>query len=267
MRQPAVHAAERFFPVPIDESGKEITIKIHNPDLVAEGLGYETWASSAVLSSLLHRLNINFPSNLTISTNSIVPVIELGAGTGLVGISAAAILGVPVVLTDLEPIIPGITANASLNSELLRKTHGADVRCGVLDWNEPTCLQIAEEASSSSSFPASKEQGKDQQQRFTTIPSSSKAHVLLAADTVYSSEHPEMLSRVILEWLSPDPEARAVLTYAMRVAYLDEIRELWQRLEDGGLEAVDEGRDRASDEVFDDECLCEWSIWRWKQVV
>jgi hypothetical protein len=38
-------------------------------------------------------------------------------------------------------------------------------------------------------------------------------------------------------------------------------------LEAGGLEAIAEGQDRADEKEneWDDETLCEWCIWRWKQ--
>jgi len=95
--------------------------------------------------------------------------------------------------------------------------------------------------------------------------SHTKAHVLLAADTCYSVEHPALLSSVVLQWLSRDPQARFVLGTALRVAYLDEITELWERLEKGGLECVRQGQEEASAAQFDDERLVEWSLWRWKQ--
>ena len=50
-----------------------------------------------------------------------------------------------------------------------------------------------------------------------------------------------MLSSAILTWLKPSPEARAIITYPLRVVYLDEIRELWELLQHGGLEAANQG--------------------------
>ncbi|GAB7357183.1 hypothetical protein MBLNU459_g8172t1 [Dothideomycetes sp. NU459] len=242
------HLPVRVFQIPGDLAGQKIPIKISEPALRAENLSLETWASSEILSNLIHRLDdVNFPSNdAAISSTSMVPILELGAGTGLVGLSAAAIWKLPVVLTDLEPIIPGLAANIKLNEGIL---HG-DARkatCGTLDWNKPAKLSIKEPSGE------------------VLIPSTNKAHVILAADTVYSEEHPRLLSTVVLNWLSRDPDARFIITYAMRVAYLDEIRELWQLLEAGGLEAVDEGQDTATAALFDDECLCEWSVWKWRQ--
>lgn len=240
----------RTFQVPIDSSGQKIPVKISEPALSAENLGLETWASSEILSDLIHQLDdVEFPADSgIISSKSTVPILELGAGTGLVGLSAAAIWSLPVVLTDLEPIVPALATNIELNKEIL-KGDAAKATCGTLDWNKPATLSISEPSGE------------------IFIPSSNKAHIILAADTVYSEEHPQLLSSVVLEWLSRDANARFIITYAMRVAYLDEIRELWQLLEAGGLEAVSEGQNRATAALFDDECLCEWSVWRWRQDV
>lgn len=229
--------ATRSFKIAASNPTGSIDVKITEPNLTAEQLPLETWASSWVMASQMHHLKINLP------TNSIsVPILELGAGTGLVGITAATAWKAPVVLTDLAPIVPGLAANIALNQELLNDNN-ASATCGALDWNNPAELIL--------------ENGDRK-------PSAHKADVILAADTVYSEEHPDLLSKVVLEWLAPHKDARFIITYAMRVAYLDEIRAVWERLEEGGLEAVQEGQERAPNASFDDECLCEWSVWQWK---
>lgn len=218
-----------------------IDIEITEPNLRADNLSFETWASSWVMATLIHRLSIYFPSSAT--TNSI-PILELGAGTGLVGITAAHEWKRPVVLTDLTPNVPGMRANIDLNAALL-KAADTHAMCGTLDWNSPEALILESD---------------------TIVSSARKAHVILAADTVYSEEHPELLEKVVVEWLARTKDARFIITYAMRVAYLDEIRGLWERLEAAGLVAVEEGQERASEGLFDDENLCEWSVWMWKEL-
>jgi predicted nicotinamide N-methyase len=164
----------------------------------------------------------------------------LGAGTGLVGLSAATIWQRPVFLTDLDPIVPALSANIRLNKALVQDL----VKCGSLDWDSPDYL-LTEDGHSISA-------------------DTDKAQVILAADTMYSEEHPELLSKAIFRWLAPGPSSRLIITWAMRVAYLDQIREIWMILENGGLEVVAEGREEATTEEFDDEKLCEWSVWRWR---
>ncbi|RVD81447.1 uncharacterized protein DFL_009311 [Arthrobotrys flagrans] len=224
--------ATKTFQVPVDTAGTTISIKITEPNLTAQNLPLETWASSHILASLLRHININFPVSSNNKDIDVLPILELGAGTGLVGISAGTIWQKPVILTDLEPIIPGVKPDA--------------INCGTLDWKSPTILSMH----------------TDKRIYFST---NSKAHVILAADTVYSEEHPRLLGDVIKNWLDKDREARVVIAYPMRVAYLEEIRELWERFEEVGLEAIDEGKETADGGLFDDELLIEWSVWRWKE--
>jgi predicted nicotinamide N-methyase len=232
----------RTFNIPLS-SAKSIAFRIAEPTLRAQGLSLQTWTSSFLLARLLHTLDdVPLPS---IATGGVIPILELGAGTGLVGLTAAKVWDLPVVLTDLGPIVPGLAHNIALNNAILGET---SVSCGSLDWKEPDKLNLFTNGGYSR-------------------PSAGhpKANLILAADTVYSEEHPELLSKTILKWLMPGKDSRAIIMYPMRVAYLDQIRELWQLLEDGGLEAIREGREQADeqDATWDDELLCEWSIWKW----
>ena len=223
----------RSFSVPAG-NGESIEVHIAEPALRAQNLSLITWTSSFILASLLHKLEID------IVPQSRVPVLELGAGTGLVGLTAASLWKTPVVLTDLSPIVPALVTNINLNSAIVKSL----VQCGTLDWNEPDVLFV--------------ENGE------AISADSNKAQVILAADTMYSEEHPELLSKAIFRWLVPGPSARLVITWAMRVAYLDQIREVWHILETGGLQCIAEGREEALDGSWDDEKLCEWSVWQWK---
>ncbi|KAL1303330.1 hypothetical protein AAFC00_006731 [Neodothiora populina] len=250
--------AIRTFQISSNNPQGGIEVKITEPNLTADNLPLETWASSWVMASQLHKLDIKMPSRTSATelgtsngdgvtaSDEPVAIIELGAGTGLVGLTAAHEWNAPVILTDLAPIVPGLQANISLNERLLSSCSKASATCGTLDWNDPTALTLSDGT--------------------TTISSRRKATVLLAADTVYSEEHPELLEKVVVEWLARTPEARFVITYAMRVAYLDEIRAVWERLENAGLVAVEEGQRRAGEGMFDDEGLCEWSVWKWKDL-
>jgi predicted nicotinamide N-methyase len=224
----------RSFSVPL-RSDAVVEIDIAEPALRAQGLSLQTWTGAFVLASLLHKFDVD------LSSPSPVPILELGAGTGLVGLAAAALWKKPVILTDLPGIVPGLAGNIKLNASTVQDL----VKCGSLDWGSPDTLLLHQDAG-------------------TYRADVDKALLILAADTVYSEEHPELLSHAILRWLAHDPSARAIITYPMRVAYLDQIRELWQLLEQGGLEAIDEGREQAEVNDWDDECLCEWSIWKWK---
>ncbi|KAF1970444.1 hypothetical protein BU23DRAFT_511710, partial [Bimuria novae-zelandiae CBS 107.79] len=225
--------------VPISDS-QLITIKIKVPALRAQGLNLLPWASSYVLASLLHKLPIMPP----LAEASRIPILELGAGIGLVGLVGSMLWRQRAVLTDLEPIVPGLTANIELNAALLRQ-YGGSATAGTLDWDTPDTLTL---------------HGKS-----TFMPNEVKANVILAADTVYSEEHPRMITQTVARWLAPG--GTLVITYPLRVAYLDQIRDLWEKLEGAGLESTAEGKQEASEVgggEWDDERLCEWSVWRWR---
>ncbi|KAH7039711.1 uncharacterized protein B0I36DRAFT_1435 [Microdochium trichocladiopsis] len=237
----------RTFDIPTgNQENPRLQIRITEPALRAKGLPLTTWASAEILAGLMQTIDssrIVFPRVL--NQSEVIPILELGAGTGMAGVSAAVRWNQHAVLTDLSPIVPGIAANVALNKEILKDNR---VLCGTLDWENPSDFHLAEDEGAS------------------PLATATKAHLILTADTCYSEEHPLLISTTVAHWLSrDDPNARAVICYALRVAYLDEIRELWSRLEDLGLESVADGQQRADSQIFDDECLCEWSIWRWKQ--
>jgi hypothetical protein len=228
------------FTVPSNGSGETIQVRISEPNLTSENLGLETWAASHILASQLHHLGpkIQFPA----PSSDVLPILELGAGTGLVGVTAATLWKQPVVLTDLAPLVPALDANINLNLEGLQKAN-TNMEAGTLDWVHPTTLIV-----------------KDEQRPQT------QAHVIFAADTIYSEEHPELLADVVLKWLRKDKEARFLIAWPLRVCYIDYIREMWERLEEGGMEAIEEGREEASQDLFNDERLVEWVLWRRKDL-
>ena len=241
--------APRAFSIPTNIAGTAIDIELEEPALTAENLRLTTWGSSFILASLLHRIELDSESfRPAAALRSNISVLELGAGTGLAGLSAAAIWRTNVVLSDLAPIVPGLAVNISLNEGVL-STLGGSASCGTLDWASPDKLVLH----------SADAEGR----QHTLLAEVNKATAILAADTVYSEDHPALLSGAILTWLQRSSHARAIITYPMRVAYLDEIRELWKLLQSGGLEAIDEGRKLSGDD-WDDEALHEWSVWRWR---
>ncbi|KAK7757178.1 hypothetical protein SLS62_000727 [Diatrype stigma] len=286
--------AVRTFKIPRDpaKGGGELSIHITEPDLKAQGLSLETWAASSVQAGLIQRLTesqVTFPPDIITAyrgsdgdvappqhPQTIIPILELGAGTGMVGISAAVKYGLSAVLTDLGPIAPGLAANAALNRDSLPGS-GAEtptmIFSGTLDWSQPADLSFYYSPPPESETETEKEPPHDTTpttaQRKNQNPfegTAEKAHLVLAADTIYSDEHPPLLAATVLHWLRRDhPDARLVMCLPLRACYLEELRDLWQRLEAGGLECVEDGQEMADQGVFDDECLCEWSIWRWKR--
>ena len=241
--------AKTTFQILTERSNLTLPIQIAAPEIKAENLPLSTWTASVVLAGQLHKFKFSLPVSTAEDDSSTIPVLELGAGTGLVGLSAACLWKTTTILTDLEPIVPGLAANIVLNKDTMSK-FGGSAACGSLDWSRPEFLNL-----SSTESPHG-----------VLVPSSRKARVVLAADTIYDSDHPELLTDAIFEWMEKSTGARLCICYPLRVAYLDEIRELWQRLEDGGLESVTEGKEMhvGDSPNGDDEALCEWSVWRWR---
>ncbi|RAL05451.1 S-adenosylmethionine-dependent methyltransferase [Aspergillus ibericus CBS 121593] len=246
----AMPAMSRVFSIPTS-GDEEFTLTLHEPSLTADNLGMKTWVSSYLLSRRLHKLLETTP-NLVPSASTTpklhpdktLRALELGAGTGLVGLSFAALRGksATIHLTDLPDIVPNLAHNAALNVELLNRTGGA-VTTGVLDWSvTPEPLPTAEE----------------------------QYDLILAADPLYSPNHPKWLVDTITPWLSRGLDARVVLEMPLRDAYLPQVQELRERMGQLGLAVVDEGEEIGYDdwESADGRALevrCWWSVWGWSE--
>ncbi|KAL1869414.1 Protein-lysine N-methyltransferase rrg1 [Diaporthe australafricana] len=235
----------------VPTSDKDIvSLVISEASCEAEGLHLVTWSSAFLLSKELHKLQID-RSQLRDSTSGF-SILELGAGTGLTGIAAAAVWGGNALLTDLPTIVPGVQVNADLNKDAIR-AYGASVACGTLDWNSPDTIYLHSTSDKSKSTAI---QVNDE----TAFP------IIITADTMYTEDHPRLVSQTILKCLRRTKHARAVVMYAMRIAYIDHIREFWELMEEGGLVAEQEGRAEIDLKDWDDEKLHEWCVWKWKDL-
>lgn len=243
-----------------DSPNHTTTLTLSEPSLKAENLSLTTWGSAFVLSNLLSTLRTSipldpFPQTPTSATAPGLDILELGAGTGLTGLLAATLYAREAVLTDLAPLIPALEANIRLNAPVLAAAGGAG-RAGTLDWNEPRVLHLYPRPGPSSAGAAPVTLANDMRGR---------ARLILAADTMYTAEHPRLLSGAIAAWLREEAGARAVVCYPLRVAYLDEIREFWACMEGVGLECRAEGRKEVEEAEWDDERVNEWSVWGWRE--
>ena len=245
--------AQGTFTVEADAEGSSIQISIsEHAGIKAENLSLSTWGASFILANLLHKLN-PWPSKDHIGSstgNSTKPwILELGAGTGLVGLSAAALWGANVTLTDLPSVVPALADNIAQNGPLLKQRDGS-ASCGSLDWTDPSQLLL---------------QQKDGQPAAFISAASAKPSVILAADVIYSEEHPEFLSQTITTWLARSPEAVAIMCYPLRMAYIDHIRAFWETMEASGLECVKEGREQSNEDWNEvAHTPYEWCVWKWR---
>lgn len=263
----------RSFKIQTDVDGSTTEIKINEtPGVSAENLSLATWGSSFILANKLHKwkdqVAAAFKDERTRSKKSqkgIIPILELGAGTSLVGLSAAKIYDPPptsqqtansgdsepslpgVIVTDLAPLISGLQFNISANPSLSTTTP-PKIAPGILDWWNPSTLSVV----------LPKETTKISATTHTTP-------LILAADTVYDSDHPELLTSTITTWLARSSAARVILCYVLRHSYIDIIRDLWTQLEQAGLESIDEGQEDPDPDRWDDVAPFEWCVWRWRE--
>ncbi|POM74147.1 Nicotinamide N-methyltransferase [Phytophthora palmivora] len=118
-------------------AGEEFTIDgrvVHIEEIgnSGKGTGLTTWDGSVVLAKYLeHQRRSDIAGSR---------VVELGGGTGLVGISAALLGARQVILTDLDYVVDNLARNAAETMKLAASTGRpmeSDVSTRVLDWFKP----------------------------------------------------------------------------------------------------------------------------------
>lgn len=168
----------------LDKVHSSSYLQLREPSLTGDNLGLKTWGSSLILA---HRL-VNSPSGKYLKE----PVLELGSGTGLVGM-VSAILGYKTYLTDLKEIVPNLISNIEVNK--------IDCVIHELDWRNPKSFQ--------DKFPSTK---------FKTI---------ILSDPIYSSLHPQWVFNMVNEFLDPDADSRVLLQIPLRPKFENERGTLW----------------------------------------
>lgn len=111
------------------------SLAIREPPLTGDSLGLKTWGSSYALAQLLHEFAAGPLAHLFLpGANPMADeVLELGSGTGLLGLAAACIWKASVILTDLPTIMPNLAHNASLNQEVV-EGRGGRAEVAPLTW-------------------------------------------------------------------------------------------------------------------------------------
>lgn len=187
-------------------------ILLREPSLTSDNLGLKTWGSSFILGTRL----AGDKDNKYLEGS----VLELGSGTGLVGMVACR-LGYDTTLTDLNEILPNLKANAELNG-----ISNCDV--AELDWSNPSDFLSA------------------------------RGHVtfntIILSDPLYSSKHPQWIVNMINQFLSPEGSARVLLQLPIRRNFENERANLWELIELNGYvseeEAFETGYDDFGETTF-----------------
>lgn len=108
---------------------------IKEPPLTGDNLGLKTWGSSYVFAQMLHTIGESSLSHLVGQSNRQIrpAVLELGSGTGLLGLAAAAVWRTRVILSDLPEILPNLSYNIEQNRHMIEE-RGGTVESGTLTW-------------------------------------------------------------------------------------------------------------------------------------
>lgn len=108
--------------------------------LPSQGLSFQLWPAATILITLLDNIRgastpLSDLFKRQEKEDSPLRILELGSGTGVVGIAAAAILGAKITVTDLPHVLPNIQFNVDANSKVLEQQSGV-VDVAALSWGE-----------------------------------------------------------------------------------------------------------------------------------
>lgn len=107
---------------------------VREPPITGDSLGHKTWGSSFLMAQLLDSFTSGSLAHLLASDRrESLEVLELGSGTGLLGIAAAAMWQADVILSDLPDIMPNLDYNIEKNRATVEQL-GGKVSSGTLTW-------------------------------------------------------------------------------------------------------------------------------------
>ncbi|CAB4254549.1 similar to Saccharomyces cerevisiae YBR271W Putative S-adenosylmethionine-dependent methyltransferase of the seven beta-strand family [Maudiozyma barnettii] len=200
-------------------------VSLFEPSLTNDNLGWKTWGASLILSEILVE---NFNSKTVFKPKDAsepLRVLELGAGTGLVGISWAckwkeefetSNLKIQMFVTDLPEILENLKKNVINNNV------GNFVTADVLDWTYPDPF-------------VKKYEIKD-----------NSFDIILVADPIYSPNHPEWVVNMLSKFLKTD--GKCYLEIPIRSKYAKEREILIQLLQKNNFAVLNERYDQGVDD-------------------
>ncbi|KAI1127460.1 putative methyltransferase-domain-containing protein [Nemania abortiva] len=164
---------------------------VREPPITGDSLGHKTWASSFLMAQLLDGLTSGSLAHLLASgRREALKVLELGSGTGLLGIATAAMWQADVVLSDLPGIMPNLNHNIEQNRATVERL-GGKLGSSTLTWGCENGNGII----------------FSQENQFS---------IILVADGIYDDDHPALLSSAIHQQLLDSPDSRAIVMVPIR---------------------------------------------------
>lgn len=110
---------------------------IREPPITGESLGLKTWASSYILAQILPGL-ATAPGGLShvgeLQKDAKPRILELGSGTGLLGLAASCFWHTSVTLTDVPTIVPNLAFNVETNRVVVEEVMGGSIEAASLTW-------------------------------------------------------------------------------------------------------------------------------------
>lgn len=212
---PSIHRNFQF-------NNLQTIIKLYEPSLTADNLGWKTWGSSMILSQGLVEKDENFSIEYSKCSCSL-RVLELGSGTGLVGIAWATKwkelyknknANIEIFLTDLPEIVDNLRQNVKEN-----ELDGL-VQIDVLDWTDPST--------------------------FIEKYGDNKFDIILVADPIYSPEHPKWVVNMIDKFMKPNGVCH--LQIPIRERYAKERQSLNNLLKDTNLSTIEQKYEEGYDD-------------------